>query len=343
MNTWVLERLRSSASHAAAAWALVATALVAGLFTQAAYYRNCFAGPYAVDETALSAVTDPAAAANRYVRATGTKTVHTGLQEVTVTSTGGVETGSKPTAEYVAMRIGKRYLLCRTAKASETTQTGELKAITEELAGQFFNTPEMKAHRDLFYPFYLDDDDFRTAAYWELAGAALLGFLAYFFGLRNWRVAQDPSSDPVAKRLQAAGDPVGLSAHAEQELKAPLFKAAPGWAITDRFVIKSTFFNFDVQRVEDVVWAYKKVIQRRVYFVPAGKSYQVEINFADGSASLQGSEPEVDRMLGALAERAPWALFGFAKDRETLFTGHRADFVAEILRRRAEFAAKKTA
>jgi hypothetical protein len=46
----------------------------------------------------------------------------------------------------------------------------------------------------------------------------------------------------------------------------------------------------------------------------AGKTYAAVLKFENGSVTLNGKEPDVDRALGFMAEVAPWALYGHSPE-----------------------------
>jgi hypothetical protein len=95
--------------------------------------------------------------------------------------------------------------------------------------------------------------------------------------------------------------------------------------------------SFDLFRLENLVWAYKKAIKRRVYyFIPAGTTYAAELSFSDGQAEIVGKQKKVDELLALASERAPWAVKGFSADLEKFYKSSRAGFVAEVMKRKSE-------
>ncbi len=72
-----------------------------------------------------------------------------------------------------------------------------------------------------------------------------------------------------------------------------------------------------VGRIDDLLWAYKKVTKHSVNFIPTGKSFAAELVFADRRETIPGSADGVDGLLAHLATRAPWVVFGYDKELES--------------------------
>jgi hypothetical protein len=56
---------------------------------------------------------------------------------------------------------------------------------------------------------------------------------------------------------------------------------------------------------------YKLVTQRRVNFIPAGKTYAAVLVFNGGTVEVPGNQARADESLPYGALRAPWAIFCF--------------------------------
>lgn len=114
-----------------------------------------------------------------------------------------------------------------------------------------------------------------------------------------------------------------------------------GILITDNFVIQKAFFAFNVLRFNALVWAYKKVTKKSVNFVPTGKDYDAVMIFYGGTQNFRAKEKIVGEVLVFAAERAPWAVIGFSKDIETLYSKHQAEFCQAVEGRRRDLISKK--
>jgi hypothetical protein len=223
------------------------------------------------------------------------------------------------------------------SSGAPATVEGELRPMPPDLDSRLFNTPEMQALRNRFYPFYLDDDSFRFEGYLAIAGLLVFGFPLVWYGGPAWRFMKDPTSHPVVKRAVSWGDPVGTAAEARRESGSPRHKGG-GWLVTDKYLIQSTFFTFDLLRLSDLLWAYKRVTKHSVNFIPTGKTYEAVLACYGGQATVKAREKTVDAVLAFAAERAPWAVFGFSKELETLFNKNNRDFCEAVEQRKRDQA-----
>jgi len=334
MDTWVHQELRSMYRRRVAAWCIVLGCAVLFAFAQSRYIRNFISGPFDVGQPELDAIGDVSTTARYFVRVTGSKAIETGIQQIKTRKRAGVETSSVSAAYYVLV-VGDRLLVVKRAEGMPTTVLGELAAMPVELERHLFNTPQMQTIRGRFYPYYLDDSKFGVPGYIGGGVALVLVVLFVMFGLPAWRYARDVSSHPVVKRVAAWGDPVGTAVDARREAASPRHKGG-GWHVTDKYLIRRAPFAFDLLRLSDLLWAYKKVTKHSVNFIPTGKSYAAFLVCYGGAAEVTGREKNVDALLAFAAERAPWAIFGYSDDLNKLFKQKTQDFCAAVEQRKRE-------
>jgi hypothetical protein len=285
----------------------------------------------------LDSIADVSTTPRYFARVTGSKALATGLQQVTIHKRAGRETSRSVSGAYYALVVGHRLLVVKSSVGPRATMAGELRAMPPDLDRRLFNSPAMQANRNRFYSFYLDDDSFRFEGYLAIAGLLLFGFLLVRYGGPAWRYMQDPSSHPVVKRVASWGDPVGIAVEARREAGSPRRKGG-GWLVTDKYLVQSTFFTFDLLRFLDLLWAYKRVTKHSVNFIPTGKTYEAVLACHGGQAAVKAREKKVDAVLAFAAERAPWAAFGFSKELETLFNKNNRDFCATVEQRKHDRA-----
>jgi hypothetical protein len=337
MNTWVVQMVKARYTRRVIAWAFALGCVVLLGVGQHRYTNNFLMGPFELGPPDLDLITDVSATPRYFVRVTGSKALDTGLQQITIHKRAGVETSRSVSGAYYALVVGDRLLVAKSSAGPRTTMEGELRAMPLDLDRKLFNSPAMQALRSRFYPFYLDDDSFRFPGYWAIAGLLVLGFLLIKFGGPAWRYMQDPSSHPVVKRVASWGDPVGVAVEARREAGSPHHKGG-GWLVTDKYLVRSTFFTFDLLRLSDLLWAFKRVTKHSVNFIPTGKTYEAVLMCYGGHASVKAREKNVDAVLAFAAERAPWAAFGFSKELETLFNKKNPDFCAAVEQRKRDQA-----
>jgi hypothetical protein len=192
------------------------------------------------------------------------------------------------------------------------------------------------ADETAFYPLLLDTT-YRESGwvgfFWALLVEALFGFFAW----HSWRRLLGQVEHPAVTRAKAWGDLAVTSAEVERELETAVKARGGGWTLTQNYAVKNARLSFDLFRLDNLVWVYKKAIKRRVYFfIPAGTTYAAELNFSDGHAEMAGSQKKVDELLSLAIERAPWAANGHNDNLAKFYESSRNIFVAEVMKRKSE-------
>lgn len=336
MDTWILEMCRRSCSRQLVTWGFVlAGALVFGALNTR-YIKNFLNGPFPVGEQDLEHITDPGEAPRYFVRVAGTRTLDTGIRQITTTESGGVEESRRVSAEYYALQVGDKFLIVKSSSGEPTVVEGRLMPTPADLDRQLFDTAETRATRPLVYPFYLDTESFRLPGYYAIAAARV--FLWFFLrkGIPAWRRLQNPAEHPVVARTAAWGDPVSIAAELEREYRTQPVHRLGDWTITRNYVVQDSFFGFEVLRLEDLVWGYKRVTKKRVNFIPAGKDYHVILVCYSGAIEIPASEQQVDEVLAYANQRTPWAIFGYSADLENCFKKQPQELCLAVEARRRE-------
>jgi Family of unknown function (DUF6709) len=340
MDTWVHQQLRAMYRRRVIAWCFVLGCAVLFAVAQSRYIKNFASGPFEVGQAELDAIGDVSTAPHYFVSATGSKAIETGIQQITTRKRYGVETGRSVSAAYYVLVVGDRLLVVKRAVGTPTTVEGELATMPAELDRHLFNTPQMQAIRGRFYPYYLDDSSFRTPGYIGGGVAIVLAALFVWFGLPAWRYARDVSSHPVVKRVALWGDPLSTAVEARREADSPPRYKGGGWRVGDKYLIRSAPFAFDLLRLSDLLWAYKKVTKHSMNFIPTGKSYAGILVCYGGAAEVTGKEKNVDALLAFAAERAPWAILGYSDDLKKLSKQKTQEFCAAVEQRKRELASQ---
>lgn len=319
MENWIANKIRVRATRRIVACAMVFALVGVMAYVQQRYIRNFLFGPYAMEAAELSAIGDVSAAAKIFTRVTGSRVIDTGVQEYSIKERNGVETSRSVTAGFYALDMGDKFLICKSSSDQGTTATGQLAPLPGAFVAQFFDTPEMKSLRDRFYPYYLDTGSFRLPGYIALGGFAILAFIVLWIGRAAYRHRKDPSTHPVGQRVRSWGDPLEVAVAVQREAGTPRHKGRNGWRITEQYLIRSTFFSFELLRISDVLWAYKKITRHSVNFIPTGKTYEATVYCRDGKALIPGRQKKTDALLEFLAQQVPWAIFGYSKELEEIY------------------------
>jgi len=338
MDTWVHQQLRATYRRRVIAWCVVLGCAVLFALAQSRYITNFINGPFDVGQPELDSIGDVSTTPHYFVRVTGSRAIDTGIQQIKTRKRSGVESRSVSAAYYVLV-VGDRLLVVKRAEGTPTTVQGELAAMPAELDRHLFATPQLQAIRSRFYPYYLDDSTFRTPGYIGSGVALIFVILLVMYGLPAWRYARDVSSHPVVKRVELWGDPLSTAVEARREAASPRYKGG-GWRVADKYLIRSAPFAFDLLRVSDLLWAYKRVTKHSVNFIPTGKTYSGVLVCYGGAAEITGREKNIDALLAFAAERAPWAVLGYSDDLNKLFKQKTQEFCGGVEQRKRELASQ---
>jgi hypothetical protein len=340
MPTWIERMFRRECIRRLSAWTVVA--LLTGLLLVAdlRYARNFLYGPFPTTENELSKITDPNTTEKYFVNVVGSKVVDTGLQEIEIESNHGVEQSRHVSAGYYALLVGDRFLIVKSSKPISQTASGELVLLSGEIFNDLRSSVGTQRMQQTFYPLMLQADGFRNDGFVVIGFAVLVLVGLLFFARPVWLRLKDLSRHPVFQRIKTWGEIQSTSMEAENEFKTSIRYKATGIRLTDRFAFKNSFFTFNMFRFYDLWWAYKLVTQRRVNFIPVGKTYTAVLVFNGGSVNVPGNQAKVDEMLQFLATKAPWAIFGFSDQLKAHLKQNPADFYAQIEARRQKLNAK---
>lgn len=343
METWIFRICRQTAQRQLIAWLLL---LAAGLGLGAYYWRYVvdFArGPFNTSAAELRAIQEVAVAPHSFVRVTGETVNDTGVQEETVESENGAETKRYVSASYYALLIDHRYLVVKSASTPPLTVAGALSTIQPDTASHLFKGLTTQQIQERAYPFELDTEGFRTPGYWALGVAGVFLLLLVLFARPALVRFQDPEKHPVMQRIHKWGDPIGISAELEREVENPVSKRFGSSILSEKYVIQRSYYSIDVARFEDLVCVYKKIVKKRVNFIPAGKDYHAVMIFYGASKEIQAKEKHVEEILQFASQRAPWAVVGYSDKLAELFKKQEGDFCAAVEARRRELKQQPSA
>lgn len=328
--------LRRTLIRELAAWGIVGATICVVFAYFSNYFHSYFRGPFYPNAAELLDLKDPSRTNRAFVQVTGTKTIETGLQQITVSRRHGTETGRWVSADYYALLVGPKYLLVKSPSGSPLSIQGELDKIPSDLHERLFPTPQQKATADqAFYPYYLDGtSDFKTPGHWFVGISAIVVAYGLWRVYWAWGQLENLLGTPLIKRISTWGNLNTVSAQIEAEFNQVGPKWGSWWAKRD-FIIRSDFFDFDVLRLDDLLWAYKKVTTHKTNFRETGKSYGIMLHCYGGSAELSGTEAQMANLLELLTDRAPWSIFGYSDEILQVWNKKNKEFCQEVEKRRA--------
>jgi hypothetical protein len=152
---------------------------------------------------------------------------------------------------------------------------------------------------------------------WALAFMVPPLFLAVWNIKKSMARRDDFLEHPICKQLKKHGDPRELAGMIEHEVRdSTTAVQIGGLTITKNWLISRYPLGLEVRRLDELVWAHRHELTTSVYFVPVSKSQSMYIYFNDRSKFMVSpSMKDCDRILQVLAERAPWAIYGFSAEK----------------------------
>ncbi|CAK8713618.1 MAG: hypothetical protein CDV28_102222 [Candidatus Electronema aureum] len=265
MDTWIYRMIKEKSIRRITVCAVIAVCIALLLFVQKRYIQNFINGPYDLSAADLDLIRDVSQTPRYFARISGSKAIDTGIQKFAVHTRNGVETDRSVSAKYYGLVIGEKFLIYEGDYTPLTTVEGALAEMPAEVSNHLFSSREMLEIRSQFYPFYLETQPFRSIGYFAIVVLVCLGgFLAYI-GIPAWRYWRNPALHPLMKRISRWGNPILIASAAERQSSSPRFTGS-SWTLTKDFLIKSTWFTFDILQFSDLLWAYKTVTKHSTNF-----------------------------------------------------------------------------
>src|SRR6266496_3409918 len=260
MDGWIAGRIRATSLRRVVVWTLALVGFVVVATSDRRYIANFLSGPYPLARADLDSIGDVTSTPRYYARVSADRVIDTGIRQYTIHTQSGVETSREESGAYTAFVLGKRYLVVKTGADQPSVAEGKLAPWPSDLDPQLFASKEMRSLRPMFYPFYLDSDSFRRPGFVVIGIGIVFLLLFVWQTLPAWRAWRNPERHPLWKRVaQWGGDPMGIALEAEHDYENSLMRGKAGWRMGNKFLVRSTFFTFNVLRFHDVLWGYKKI------------------------------------------------------------------------------------
>jgi hypothetical protein len=347
MALWVENEARRANRNLLIVNGVIVGLLILAVALNYRYCANFLLGCRAVSNAELAGLASAEQPWRNFVTVTGTKAASTGYRDVVNHMEGSRVVSTDVKDEYFFLGLGDKILLVKAPIGKEKVEySGELVATTGRVQADLLQ-PLAADDADLakmVLPFTLNAADYRETGYIMLA----IGIP--FFALAAWnlwkamRRSSEIQSSPVWKNLAVYGDAEQLSSQIEAELQPAMTQKYGKLQITPQWMVRRKLFSTWVSPVADMVWIYKKVTKHSVNFIPTGKTYSVVlVGRHRQRTEEQMKEKAVNEMLGDLAARVPWALFGFTQDLEKAWQKDPAGVIAAVDSRYQQFKNKSAA
>ena len=335
---WMENKIRRASTMRIVLAVVVLVGVIGGLAANARYFKNYFKGAYAIPQSELFAAPSADALPRYWVKLNADEMIETGFQEITVRKKHGVERSRSVSATYYVAAIGDRYLLVKAHDDKPLTALeGYLKAPSGKVDQQFFNDPDIAKIRGQFLPMMLDTENFKSDGQLGMGVAAIAALGALIFGGIALGRYRNPGAHPAMKKLAAWGNPEDVAAAIESELNSGNTLKMKGFTFTPNYLVREQAMHFDVESLEEVLWAYKHVLSKKMYYViPAGKTISVKLNTLRHTTEVIGKEEDVDAVLNFFANYRPWVLVGYSDELEKMYKKKRGEFAALVKQRRQE-------
>lgn len=322
MSSWIVDAARRQAGKQVAAAAVVLVVLGTLLVANRDYVREYFRGAHPVSAQELIA---GAPSTRGWIRVEAGKLHNTGLQVITVRKKRGVERGRSVSSEYFVAEVGERLLLVKGVPGQASRLEGTLVPMDNEAMSRLLDKPESRAAlSQRFLPQMIDTHDYAGSADIWLPVGGLIALAALVWGGIGFMRWRQPTSHPAVRPFVADQTLQAASASIERDIANAKTVKAGATLLTRRFVITQSLGKLDIKPATQLLWAFKQVTQKKVYYViPAGKTYGASLNFDKGTLVLNAKEPVVDRALAFLAEHAPWAVYGHSPELEAAYKDKR--------------------
>lgn len=322
MSSWIVDAARRQAGKQTAAAAVVVAVLGALLVANRDYVREYFRGAHVVSTQDL---VSGAPSTRGWIRVQADKLHNTGLQVITVRKKHGIERGRSVSSEYYVAEVADRLLLVKGVPGQGSRLEGTLVSPDNEAMSRLLEKPETRAAlSSRFLPQMIDTHDYAGSADVWLPVGGLLALAALVWGAIGARRWRQPMLHPAVKPFVADQSLQAAASNIARDVASAKTVKVGATTLTRRFVITQSLTKLDIQPTTRLLWAFKQVTQKKLYYViPAGKTYAASLNFEKGSVLLNGKEPVVDKALAFLAEHAPWVVYGHSPELAAAFKDKR--------------------
>ena len=313
--------------------------LMAGVAAFAAYnakyFSSFFSGAHIETPDQLASA-NAAKLPDTFVRLPIESATPTGLQHETTNDShpeGYVD------SEYLATRVGHQIMLIRASGGSWADMVpaqifeGRLRPVSADIQSKISSAnPSLQ-----FMPVYLDTVDYKENGILFLVFGIPLMVLALVLLWRYLQYSGDYARHPFAKRLTQYGQLEMLVQEIDSETsgaQATFKHHTATVSITQHWMLISTPFSGIAMRLDRIVWAYRHVMKRKLYFaITIAKRHSI-IAFDNLGQRTQAqlSEEKVNEILKELAARVPQAIYGFDKRLLKLWKScgkDKSDFLAQ--------------
>ncbi len=302
-------------------------------FAEWRYLFNFFAGPFEANAESLDSIKRPDEQLRYFVKVRGEDSSETGLQEIEQETQGGSVQRETVKAKYSILLLGKRLLIVKSGPSEKgTVFQGALGELSADVRSEIV-VPLLKEYpnaNQAFLPLMLDATGFRGDGYIALAICIPVVLLAVWLIRKVITRRNASETHPIVKAATWYGSLADTSQQFDTELRGNIVKFGKT-KVTQSWVLLPSTFGLAMCHIPNLIWAYKKVTKHYHNFIPTGKTYAVIMYDRYGKPlQMQAGQKKVDAILNLLAERAPWAVFGYSDELNQTLRTNWGGFVATV-------------
>lgn len=238
---------------------------------------------------------------------------------------------------YIAVFLDKKYILVRISSSeydtlgsqNQYTFTGELTELGDKESSIVID--DMKSQgiseqdaRGLLSKYVINTSDsgagLRTVLY--IITLLFLG-AGLFFSLRSALALININNSPQIRRLSAYGPVDCVLDEVENQYEEGREQneyALAKWSrvyLLKEWIVAELPFNISIINAGDLLWAYKVRQKVRYYgVVTVGSTFFLKLRTRSRTMTAAGKELSIDRLLGAISEKYPWAVMGYNESLE---------------------------
>jgi hypothetical protein len=242
-----------------------------------------------------------------------------------------------PYKKYLLIKVKDKYLFIETYyEFTGNKFVGKLTPLDSDLK-EIIDTAE--GYDTQILPVKLDaTEDYKN--YWVLLIFILIPFAIGMFNIcRYTRRKTHPLEHPVYKQLRKFGDLSSIAENINNEMLGDK-KVFKNIIITDNWCIYGGLYSLTICKLEDTVWVYHKTIKNK-----KEEHHSVKLLFSNGKyirELFKESEYHlVESVIERACERAPWAIKGFTKEYEKMYSKKRDEFYSMVEVRKSKVKQQK--
>lgn len=219
-------------------------------------------------------------------------------------------------AVYYVLKDGQDLIIAKIPpnKVESFSYTGWVRKMTSEEKNELYRDISMlKENNYTVSEYILDAEQFPDSLLmYTIFGVLLVLNLINIF--RSVGYFNSPKNHKIYKKLMKYGDADVVINSIEQELPYDLLQNRNDIYFLKSWILSKKFFAFDVYKIDDIIWVYKKVTNHSINFIPTGKTYELILSSQNGTQRpIRLKQQQIDYVLISINQMCPWIIIGFTE------------------------------